>query len=158
MRVRQPLELVDVGVHRLAAQPGELGDADLVFDLLLAGDAELLLDLDLDGEPVGVPPGPAGDVGTAHRAEAAEQVLVDPGPDVVEPGHAVGCRGALVEDPGRRTLPLLDGAFEDALRRPAGQFGLLEGNEVDVGRDGREHGRQMAWTHRERAPRSSRKG
>ena len=102
----------------------------------LLGDAELLLDLHLDREPVGVPPGPAGHVRPVHGAESAEEVLVDPGPDVVQAGHAVGGRRALVEDPWRRALALLNGAFEDAVRRPAGQLGLLEGNEVDVGGDG----------------------
>ena len=35
----------------------------------------------------------------AHGAEAAEEVLVDPGPDVVQARPAVGGRRALVEDP-----------------------------------------------------------
>ena len=36
----------------------------------------------------------------AHGAEAAEEVLVDPGPHVVQPRPAVGRRRPLVEDPG----------------------------------------------------------
>ena len=129
-------ELVDVGVHRLPAQPGELGDADLLLYLLLARDAELLLDLHLDREPVGVPPGPAGHEGAVHRAEPAEEVLVDPGPDMVQARHPVGGGRALVEHPGWRARAPLNGAFEHAVRRPAGQLGLLEGDEVDVGGDG----------------------
>ena len=91
-------------------------------------------------------PGPAGHVGPVHRAETAEQVLVDPGPDVVQAGHPVGRRG----DPRRRPMgarpPLLDGALEDAVLGPAGQFGLLESHEVDVGGDGREHGKERRRT------------
>ena len=133
---RQAGELVDVGVHRLAAQPGELGDAHLRLDLLLARDPEPLLHLHLDREPVGVPAGPAGHVRPVHGAEAAEEVLVDPGPGVVEPRHPVGRRRALVEDPRRCALALGDGPLEDAVLGPTGQLGLLEGDEVDVGGNG----------------------
>ena len=118
-------ELVDVGVDRLATQADEFGDADLLLDLLLLGDPELLLDLHLDREPVGVPARPAGHVRAAHGAKTAEEVLVDAGPHVVQPRHPVGRRRTLVEDPRRGTHPLLDGALEDAVLRPAGQFGLL---------------------------------
>ncbi len=139
MRVVSRGELVHVGVHGLPAQPGELGDPDLLLDLLLPGDAELLLHLHLDREPVGVPPGPAGDIVAVHCPETAEEVLVDAGPGVVQARHAVGRRRSLVEDPGRGALALLNGAFEDAVGRPAGQFGLLEGDEVGVGGYGSEH-------------------
>jgi hypothetical protein len=88
---------------------------------------------------VGVPTRPACHVGAIHRAETAEEVLVDPGPRVVKPRDPVGRRRALVEDPRRRTLPLLHGPLEDAMSRPAGQLGLFEAYEVDVGRYGREH-------------------
>src|ERR1700734_2044781 len=91
--------------------------------------------------PGGAPARPAGHVRAGHGAEAAEEVLVDAGPDVMQAGHAVGRRRALVKDPGRCTHALLDGALEDAVRRPAGQFVLLEGDEVDVRGDGCEHGR-----------------
>ena len=150
--LRQAGELVDVGIDGLAAQPRELGDADLRLDLLLAGDAELLLHLDLDGEPVGVPARSAGHVRPAHGAEAAEEILVDAGPDVVQAGHAVGRRRALVEDPRLGPRALLDGALEDAVRRPAGQFVLLEGDEVDVRGDGCEHGRRRPLCGGNRRP------
>ena len=140
---RQPGELVDIGIDRLTAQPDELGDADLILDLLLAGDAELLLHLDLDREAMGVPPATPGDIRAPHGVKPAEEVLVDAGPDVMEPGHPVRGGRSLVEDPLRRALPLFDGAFEDALRRPAGQLGLLEGNEISIGGDRCEHARSM---------------
>jgi GNAT superfamily N-acetyltransferase len=41
---------------------------------------------------------------------------------------------------------LFDGALEDAVGRPAGQFGLLECDEVDVGRYGSEHVRRVVTT------------
>ena len=56
-----------------------------------------------------------------HRLVAAEQVLVDASPDVVESRHAVGGGGTLVEDPGLGTLALGQGAREDIVRLPAGQ-------------------------------------
>ncbi len=145
-------EFVDVGVDGLPAEPGELGDADLLLYLLLPRDPELLFDLDLDRQPMRVPAGPAGHVGAVHGAEAAEQVLVDAGPHMVQAGHAVGRGGPFVEDPGRSPLALLDGPFEDAVPRPAGQFGLLECDEVDVGGDGCEHGGGMVGTGERRSP------
>ena len=116
----QGLPLVDVVADRLAAEPGELGDPHLVLDLALGGDPELLLDLDLDRQPVGVPPGLAGDGIAAHGPVAAEQVLVDPGPHVVEAGPPVGRRRALVEDPRLGPRPQLDRALEDPVLAPAG--------------------------------------
>ncbi len=56
--VGEPLPVTDVGVHRLPAALHELGDA-VRLDLVLAGEPQTLFDLDLDGQPVGIPPGPA---------------------------------------------------------------------------------------------------
>jgi hypothetical protein len=53
----QPLPVAAVGEHALAAQPVELGHAELL-DVLLAADAQPLLDLDLDRQPVRVPARP----------------------------------------------------------------------------------------------------
>ncbi len=64
---------------------------------LLAGEAELLLDRELDGQPVAVPAGLAGDVEALHRLEPREHVLEDARLDVVRAGHAVGGGRALVE-------------------------------------------------------------
>ncbi len=127
------LPLVHVVAHRLATQPGELGDPHLLLDLPLGRDAQLLLHLDLHGQAVGVPPGPAGHRVAAHGPVAAEQVLVDPGPHVVEAGTPVGRRGALVEHPGLRPLAEGDRALEDVVLRPSGQLLGLEGGEVGFG-------------------------
>ena len=139
----QPGELVHIGVDGLTTKADELGDADLLLDLILAGDAQLLLHLDLDGESVGVPAGPPGHVGTIHGMEPAEEVLVHTGPHMMEPGHPVGRGRALVEDPRWRPFALLHRALEDAVRRPAGQFGLLKSNKVGIRGDRCEHGRSI---------------
>jgi hypothetical protein len=69
----------------------------------------------------------------------AKEVLVHTGPHVVQAGHAVGGGRTLVKDPLRCAFPLLHGAFEDAMRSPAGQFGLLECDEISIGGDRCEH-------------------
>ena len=55
----------------------------------------------------------------------------------------VGGRRALVEDPGRGVPALLDRPLEHAVGGPAGELRLLEGDEVDVGGDGSEHGNRV---------------
>ncbi len=92
------LEVGDVALHRLAAQPVELADAE-GLDLVLVVDAELLLDLDLDREAVAVPAALAGHVPPPHGVEPGVDVLEEPGPHVVDAGPAVGGGRALVEDP-----------------------------------------------------------
>src|SRR6185437_3107447 len=68
----QPLPLLAVLEHALAAEPVELRYAERL-DLLLAADAELLLDFDLDRQAVGVPPGFALDAIALHCAVTAEE-------------------------------------------------------------------------------------
>ena len=153
----QVLPVVDVVEDGLAAQAGEFGDPDISFDLALAGDAEALLHLDLDRQAVGVPTGAAGHVVPAHGAVPAEEVLVGPGPDVVQAGLAVGRGGALVEDPRLGSLALGHRPLEDAVLAPAGQLRLLEDGEIGVGWDGTEHGSPVVVgsrndTGRARAP------
>ncbi len=92
------LELVDVAQHRLTALGVELGDA-VRLDVLLAGEPQLLLDGDLDGEPVAVPAGLAGNPVPLHRPVPGEDVLEDARLDVVGARGAVGGGGSLVEDP-----------------------------------------------------------
>ena len=129
------LPFVDVVAHRLPAQPGELGDAHLFLDLALGGDAQLLLHLDLDRQAVGVPAGLPGDGVPPHGPVAAEQVLVGPGPDVMEPGAPVGSRRALVKHPGLGAVPQFHRPLEDAVLLPSGQLFGLEGGEIGVGGD-----------------------
>ncbi len=129
----QRLPVVHVVAHRLAAQPGELGHADPLLDLALVGDPQLLLDLDLDRQAVGVPTGLARHGEAAHGAVPTEQVLVHPGPDVVQPGPPVGGGRALVEDPRLGVPPGLDGALEDPVLPPSGQLLGFEHGEVGFG-------------------------
>ena len=127
------LPLVHVVAHRRTTQPRELGDTHLLLDLALVGDPELALHLDLHREAVGVPAGPAGNRVAPHGPIAAEQVLVDPGPDMVEAGPTVGRRRPFVEHPGLRTVPQLDGALEDAVLGPSGELVDLQGGEISFG-------------------------
>ena len=64
---------------------------------------------------------------------------------MLEAGHAIRGGGAFVEDPFWCAFPLLDRAFEDAMRGPAGQFGLLEGDEIGIGWDRCEHASSMVF-------------
>ncbi len=107
------LEGVDVPQHRRAALGVELRDA-VRLDVILAGEAELLLDRELHGEAVAVPARLALDVVAAHRLEAGEDVLEDPGLDVVGAGHPVRGGRALVERPART----VGGEVERLLERP----------------------------------------
>ena len=134
------LPLAHVITHRLLAQAGELGDPHLVLDLALGRDAQLLLHLHLDGQSVGVPAGLAGDGVAPHGPVAAEEVLVDPGPDVVETRSAVGRGRALVEDPRLGSGPQLDRPLEHPVGGPPGQLLVLEGGEIGIGGDRAEHG------------------
>ena len=137
---RQLLEVLDVDLDGLTAQLDEPGDADLFFDRALAGDREAPLDLNLDREPVGVPPCPALDEPASHRLEAAEQVLVDPRPDVVQPRGPVGGGRSLIEDPRRGVGSLLNGALEDPIRSPMLEDLVLQRHEVGTLAYGAEHG------------------
>ena len=86
-----------------------------------------------------VPAGATRDESALHRLVATEEVLVDPRPDVVQAGLAVGGRRTLVEDPRLGALALLHGTREDVVGPPAGQFGLFESHEVKFGADGAKH-------------------
>ena len=135
--------VVDVAEHGLLAEPGELGDSDLVLDLLLARDPEALLHLDLDREAVGVPSGAALDEVAAHGLEATEEILVGPSPDVVEAGLAVGGGWSLVEDPRGGVGPVGHRALEDLVLGPAGLLVGLDGDEVDLRADRAEQRRLL---------------
>lgn len=126
--VAHPLGQLGEGVgvpgDRVAALGVELGDA-VLLDVRLAGEAQLLLDGQLDRQAVAVPASLAGDVVALHGPVAREDVLEDPGLDVVRAGHAVGGRRALVEDPLRAALGLLQAALEDLLVAPEAEDAVL---------------------------------
>ena len=101
--------------HRLAAARVELGDA-VGLDVLLARQPEFLFHGDLDGQPVAVPAGLAEDVEPLHGLEPGEDVLEDPGLDVVHAGHAVRGGRPLVERPPGGALGLLQRRLERPFR------------------------------------------
>ena len=125
------LELTDVAEHRLTAAGVELRHPE-VLDVALAREPELLLHGELDGQAVAVPAGLAGDVVALHRPVAREDVLEDPGLDVVGAGHAVGCRRAFVEDPERAAPGGLDAAREDVALAPQREDLAVDRREVDL--------------------------
>ena len=118
--LREPVPLLDVAEHRLAAASVELGDP-VVLDLGLRGDPELLFDLELDREPVAVPARLARHVVPPHRLIARVDVLERAREHVMRPGLAVRGRRALVEAPDRRAgvSPLGELAGEDVALAPA---------------------------------------
>ena len=146
---RPPLPLV--GVDAVQAGLVELGDA-VGLDLLLAGEPEPLLDLDLDGEPVGVPPGLAGHVIATHGAVAGEEVLHHPGDHVAHVGHVVGGGGPLEEDEFPLGSRLPQALLEDPPLAPAVEHLQLEPREWISTRDVRES--FLAHQEIPRAPRS----
>ena len=81
-------------------------------------EAQLFLDFDLDGQPMSVPARLAGDVPTAHRLVAREQVLDDPSEDVTIVREAVRCGRPFEEHetPARRGLR--ERRLEDSLALP----------------------------------------
>ena len=100
--VRQRFPIGLVLEHAFAAELVEPLDA-VRFDLALAVDLERLLDLDLDGQPVRVPPRDARDRLPQHRVKATDQILERPREDVVDAGPAIRGRRSLKEDE-RRTV------------------------------------------------------
>ena len=54
-----------------------------------------------------------------HRLEAREHILEDSGEDVVRPGHAIGCRRTLIENPWLSVLAVSEAAFEYLKLAPA---------------------------------------
>ena len=150
-RVHRPVRLVEV--HPVAHPLGELGEGVDVagdglaaagverlhavgLDVGLAVEAEFLLDRQFDRQAVAVPAGLAGDVVALHRLEAGEDVLEDPGLDVVGAGHAVGGRRALVEGPRPAAGGLGQGGREGVVGLPERQDLPLHRRQVDAGRHG----------------------
>ena len=114
----QPVPLLDVAEHLLAAAGVELGDP-VALDVLLGLHPQLGLDRQLDREAVAVPAALALDVVPGHRPVAREDVLEHPAQDVVGAGVAVGGRWALIEAPLRRALASHDRLLEDLAVAPA---------------------------------------
>ena len=127
---RRPV--LDVAEHGVAAALVERGDA-VVLDLVLVGDPELLLHLDLDGEPVTVPPGFPRDVVAAHGLESWVEVFERARPHVVEPRTAVGGGGTLVEDPLGGAFAAAEALGEDIVFAPPCEHRLFERDEVECG-------------------------
>ena len=120
------LPLARVRQHRLARLRVEGRDAH-ALDLLLLGDPELLHRLELGRQAVRVPAEHAVDALAAHRLEAREQVLRVAGEQVAVVRQAVRERRAVVEDPLRRALTVLD-------RRAEGVVGLPEVEDLPLDR------------------------
>ena len=131
--------LADVPVAGLLALLVELVDA-VGLDVLLGLEAQLLLDLHLDRQPVGVPAALADHPVAAHRLVAREEVLEGARQHVVQPGEAVGGRGAFVENPVVGLRALVNRALKDVLLLPEGAHPPLQLGEADLAVDGLEHG------------------
>ena len=94
----QVLPVLHVAAHRLPTSLVELGDPE-GLDVPLAGGPDLLLDLDLDGEPVAVPPGLAVHEVAGHRPVPRVDVLEGAGEGVADVRPGVRGRRPVVEDP-----------------------------------------------------------
>ena len=105
-----------------------------------AVDAERLLGEGLDGEAVGIPAEAALDVLSAHRLVARDDVLDRAGEQVAVVRKAGGERRAVEEDELLAALGLREGFAERVVLLPEGEDALLQGVEVDLARNGLEHG------------------
>ena len=143
----QAFELLDMSEHRFTTEPRELRDAHALFNLFFTGDAELLFHLHLDGEPVRVPAGATRHEATLHRLIATEEVLVNPGPDVMKARQTVRGRRTLIKHPRVATLSQRDGPLEDVVRLPTCEFGLLDGHKLEFGADRAKHGSPSMNSH-----------
>ncbi len=121
----QPVPLLEVREHRLAAARVELADAELL-DFGLRFDAELLFDGDLDGQAVAVPAALALDEMPAHRLKARVDVLEHAREHVVGARRPVGRRRSLVEAPARRAGADPQRLGEDVALAPAREHLELE--------------------------------
>jgi len=142
---------VDVPEDRVDALPRERFDA-VRFDGLASVNAELFFDLDLDREAVGIPACAPGHVVAAHGAIAEEDVLHHPGEHVARMGHAVGRRGAFVEDEALAFGVLLGARLEDGVLVPEIEPLLIEFGEGDLRCNGVEHGTRLLARTRDPGP------
>ena len=146
----QPVPLLDVAEHLLAAAGVELGDP-VALDVVLRGHPELGLDRQLDRQAVAVPAALALDVVAGHRPVAGEDVLEHAAQDVVRAGVAVGGRRALVEAPLRRARAPADRLGEHLALAPALEHLLARARGTRrAGLPGdavRSHGRGILGTH-----------
>src|SRR6266567_7857962 len=90
-----------------------------------------------------VPPGLAGHMEPLHGLEPGEDVLEDPGLDVMHAGHAVSGRRALVEGPDRARGRPVQRAVEQLAVLPALEDLMFHRGQVDRRGHGREIG--SAW-------------
>ncbi len=97
----QPVPLLQVGEHRLAAARVELADP-VLLDFGLRFDPQLLFDGDLHRQSMAIPAALALDEVTAHRLKARVDVLEHAREHVVGTRRAVGRRRTLVEVPALR--------------------------------------------------------
>ena len=119
-------EFINVTKHRLPAAGIELGDPVSLY-VLFAGEPELLFDEKLNRQPMAIPAGLAGDMKALHGSVPREDVLKDPGFDMVGARSAICGRWALVEDPGGSALTLGYRGGKDTLTLPHLQNLVLQG-------------------------------
>ena len=150
----QPVPVLDVAEHRLAAAGVELGDP-VGLDLSLRGDAQLALDLELHRQAVAVPAALARHLVAPHRAVAGVDVLEDAGEHVVRVRHARS-RSAAPRRSSRPRRPRAAraSAGEHVVLLPALEDPLLERRgRTAAGRLAGSRARRMILAARARRPR-----
>ena len=150
----EPLPLVAIREHALAAAPIELDHAERL-DLLLAADAELLLDLDLDRQAVRVPAGLSRHAKSLHRAIAAEQILDRAREHVVNARTSVRRRRAFKEHECRRAGPRVERLLKQMLVFPTRQQLALDVVRRTIGRKQLKARRGGCGHRRSSTPRTS---
>ncbi len=118
--------------HDLAAAGGIIVSYGNLFPDILLGDSECLLDTQLHGKAVRIPSGFAFYMKALHCLVSAESILDGAGHHVMDAGHAVGRRGALIEDKSRAPLPLLHRGLEEGVGVPELEHLLVDVGEVEL--------------------------
>ena len=137
-------ELVDVTRNRLAAHLVELLNPE-VLDLGLAVQAQFLLDRQFHGQAVAVPAGLAVDPASLHGLEAGEDVLEDPGLNVVGAGMPIRGGWAFEEGPRLTGLGGLPAAVEGVVALPLLKHLVVHGHQVELGRNCAVAARLPLW-------------
>src|SRR5690606_34613453 len=101
------------------------------LDVLAGMQVQILLDLELDREPVAVPPEAPLHVLAAHRPVARDHVLDRPGEEMAVVRQSGRERRAVAEGPEIVPILFLDAPLEDPPFLPEGEHFPLERREID---------------------------
>ena len=137
------LPLFDIAKDAFAAAAVEFGDA-VFLDVALGGQAQFLFYRHFHGQAVGVPAALAGHLIALHGAVAADDILENPGQDMVDPGAAVGGGRPFVHRKEGRVGAFGHRAAENIPFFPVVQHFGVQVGETDPARNHIKHSRHTS--------------